>query len=245
MDESPEESPELAKLRKKLAVSDRKVRILEEMVESRTRELFHRTQYLETRNQTLEEFSLILSHDLIAPLNTIGEYVNIILAQYGDALQGDGTESLRQVSNISSRLCHLTDQFLTYLRYGSRSQLEEIDCQQILDSVIASLGLNLPESQLEICVDPLPSLVGYASEFEHLVQNLVSNATKFRRKETEFELSIGAQRRPGDWLFSFRDNGLGISSKYHREIFVLFQRVHRDGEYPGTGVGLAYCKKIV
>jgi len=119
-----------------------------------------------------------------------------------------------------------------------------IDCEAVLDQVLANLQVAIEESGAEVTHDALPTIMADGSQLAQLFQNLIANAIKFR-SDKSLKIHISAERKGADWLFSVRDNGMGIAPEFFQRIFIIFQRLHRKPEYSGTGIGLAICKKIV
>jgi light-regulated signal transduction histidine kinase (bacteriophytochrome) len=139
----------------------------------------------------------------------------------------------------------LINDLLAYSRVGTRSkQFTLVDCQAILDQVQVNLVLAMEESRALVTHSALPTIPGDESQLMQLFQNLIGNALKFRGAEPP-QVQVVAERQAGEWLFSIHDNGIGIEPAYFERVFVIFQRLHTREEYPGTGIGLAICKKIV
>lgn len=139
----------------------------------------------------------------------------------------------------------LVSDLLDYSRLGRKKELKKIDCNVLLEEVLADLYNSVKETQAVITADRLPIITGYVTELALLFQNLVSNAIKFRKKDTLPQIHIAAHKEGEYWQFSFRDNGIGIEEKYQERIFIIFQRLHNRTEYKGSGIGLAHCRKIV
>jgi len=139
----------------------------------------------------------------------------------------------------------LIENLLDYSQIGSRKELERVDCDKILHNVLDDLGTVISEADADIKSDPLPVINGYASEIKQLFQNLISNSIKFRRTGVPLGINISAHEGADYWQFAFKDNGIGIDEKYNERIFVIFQRLHTQNEYAGSGIGLSHCKKIV
>lgn len=175
----------------------------------------------------------------------VSSYTQLLARRYGDKLDDDAREFIGYAVDGVTRMQRLINDLLAYSRVG-RKQLasEPIDCGALLDRVCSDLQVALEENGASVTRDPLPTISGDPVQLGQLLQNLVGNAMKFRGKEPP-RVHVGAERREGEWLLSVRDNGIGIDPQYAERIFVLFQRLHGRGEYPGTGIGLAVCKKIV
>ncbi|MDN5210610.1 ATP-binding protein [Fulvivirgaceae bacterium BMA12] len=201
---------------------------------------------LNTQNQELEQFNYIVSHDLQEPLRTISSVIHLMELEYGKKLGKEGDQYLTFISEASDRMRTLIKSLLNYSRLGEEDRpLEKVDCNMLAEEVIQSLDAIIRENQAIITVDTLPVLYAYRVEMMQLFQNLLSNAIKFHKKDAPPEISISANKEGAYWKFSFTDKGIGIEEEYREKIFVIFQRLHSKGEYEGTGIGLAHCKKIV
>jgi two-component system, sensor histidine kinase len=139
----------------------------------------------------------------------------------------------------------LVKDLLDYSRIGRKTELATVDCNAILDEVVADLGTAIDEAGAEIKTQQLPFINGYHTELKLLFQNLIINAIKFRKKDVSPKINIGVQTVGGFWQFALADNGIGISKEHSERIFVIFQRLHNRNEYEGSGIGLSHCKKIV
>ena len=139
----------------------------------------------------------------------------------------------------------LIGDLLAYSRVGSRSEaFQPVGCEEVLGRALASLRLTIEENKAVVTHDPLPTVMADARQLDQLFMNLIGNAIKYR-SEAPPMIHVSAVEKAEEWLFSVRDNGIGIDPKYFERIFVIFQRLHARGEYPGTGIGLAICKKVV
>jgi light-regulated signal transduction histidine kinase (bacteriophytochrome) len=139
----------------------------------------------------------------------------------------------------------LIKDLLDYSRIGGKKDKEKVDCNIILQQVLADLDVAIKETSTEIKTGPLPVFYGYPTEIKLLFQNLIINAIKFRKKEVSPRIKIDAVRNNGHWKFACNDNGIGIEREHRDRIFIIFQRLHTRTEYEGSGIGLAHCKKIV
>jgi PAS domain S-box-containing protein len=200
---------------------------------------------LQSKSKEMEQFAYIASHDLREPLLTIKNYAELFEEEYTGKLDEDATEYLKRISRASSRMDELIKGLLDYSRLSKVKELQQVDCNKIMSEVLADLNLQLQNSEAKIEVKPLPVLSAYPLEMKQLFQNLLSNAIKFRKKETIPQICISAETLKGVWTFQFSDNGIGIEEADKEKIFSLFQQVHNRNEYAGSGIGLAYCKKIV
>ncbi len=200
---------------------------------------------LENKNKELEQFAYIASHDLQEPLNTINSFINLFEAENKIKLDEDAKAYLSYIRQSADRMTELITDILEYSRLGGKSQTDSVDCNKIVKDVIDDMQASILETKTNIEVDPLPTINAYPVELRLLFQNLVSNAIKFRKKNTDCIIKISYKKGNGDHHFIVEDNGIGIDEKYKDKIFIIFQRLHGRKQYEGTGIGLAHCKKIV
>jgi PAS domain S-box-containing protein len=200
---------------------------------------------LERSNTELEQFAYVASHDLQEPLRAVTGCVQLLQKSYGDKLEADAGELIRHAVEGAARMRKLIDDLLAFSRVGTHGKaLEPTDCNAVLELALANLTTALDETHALVTHDPLPTVTADPSQMLQLFQNLIGNAVKFHG-ERRPEIHVGAKLKDRKWLFSVRDNGIGIEPQYHDRIFVIFQRLHTRTEYTGTGVGLAICKRIV
>jgi signal transduction histidine kinase len=199
-----------------------------------------------TRSNTeLEQFAYVASHDLQEPLRMITGYTNLLAKRYAGKLDQDANEFMAFAVNGAKRMHVLINDLLSYSRVGTNAKpLMRTNCEEILDRTLASLQVATKESGASITHDELPTVLADETQIGQLFQNLVGNAIKYRGKNPP-QIHVGCKRDGGYWLFSVKDNGIGIDPQYSERIFVIFQRLHTRDEYSGTGIGLAICKKIV
>ncbi|MDR3712965.1 MAG: ATP-binding protein [Puia sp.] len=204
-----------------------------------------RTLELEQKNKEMEQFAYIASHDLREPLRTISSFAALLKDQYYQKLDGNANQYIDFLTQSSDRMGILIKDLLDYSRLGKSKDLHRIDTYDILEEVLADLDSIIQGNQAAITARHLPVIEGYRTELKLLFQNLLTNAIKFRKRETPPQISIDAEKTDGVWTFSFRDNGIGIEKQHQERIFIIFQRLHTRKEYEGSGIGLAHCKKIV
>lgn len=237
----------------------RQKRILEQKVKEQTIQLVHAHEEehkarleadqandaLEEKNKELEQFVYIASHDLREPLRTTSGFADLFKQQYEGKLDDKADIYLSYITQGTNRMKRLIDDLLDYSRINSKKELEQIDCNDILNEVLADLDKVISESKAKIHTDELPVITGYRTGIKQLFQNLITNGIKFRKKDTDPVVRIVSDNSNGAWKFSFADNGIGIEQKHTEKIFAIFQRLHSQKEYEGSGIGLAHCKKIV
>jgi PAS domain S-box-containing protein len=218
---------------------------LDERVRLRTENLTTAIKTLKRSNQDLEQFAYVASHDLQEPLRMVASFTQLLAQKYRGKLDQEADEYIHFVVDGANRMQSLIQDLLSYSRVSSRGrQVEGVDLNQILGAVHSSLQRQIQETGAVIGHDALPTILSDASQMTQLFQNLLSNALKFRRSELPLIRVSGCDE--GDsWHFTISDNGIGIEPQYFQRIFKIFQRLHTRAEYPGTGIGLAVCKRIV
>jgi light-regulated signal transduction histidine kinase (bacteriophytochrome) len=200
---------------------------------------------LSRSNTELEQFAYVASHDLQEPLRMVASYVQLLARRYKGKLDSDAEEFIGFAVDGSKRMQDLIQALLAYSRIGTKGrQFAPTDCEVVLQIALKNLQIAIEDSQARITHDPLPTVMGDATQLGQLFQNLIGNAIKFRGEKLP-AVHVAAEPQGKDWLFSFRDDGIGIDPQYAERIFVIFQRLHTKEEYPGTGIGLALCRKIV
>jgi PAS domain S-box-containing protein len=218
---------------------------LEEMVAQRTAELEKTANELKRSNTDLEQFAYSASHDLQEPLHVIKGFLGLIQKRYKDNLDEKGHEFIRVTIDGAKRMQELIRDLLEYSRVGTKAkEFKPIKCAVVLDKVLFNLKVAIEESRAEVTHDILPTVMADAVQLGSLFQNLIGNAIKFHGAEPP-KVHISAEKRDSEWIFTVCDNGIGIDPKFSERIFSVFQRLHTTAEYPGTGIGLAICKKIV
>jgi signal transduction histidine kinase len=218
---------------------DRRAR--EELV----RALTERAAQLARSNRELEEFAYVASHDLQEPLRMISSYSQLIAQRYTGRLDADADEFLGYSADGAKRMQQLIDDLLSYSRVGTRgAPFQMVPLEEVLAGVLKDLSGVVAESGAVVTHDPLPEVRADPSQIGQLLQNLIGNALKFRGKEPP-RIHVGVSHDRTGRIVSVRDNGIGIPPEYHEKIFSMFQKLHPREKYPGTGIGLSICKKIV
>jgi PAS domain S-box-containing protein len=201
---------------------------------------------LERSNRDLEQFAYVASHDLQEPLRMVASYTQLLARRYKGRLDQDADEFIGFAVDGALRMQELINDLLTFSRVGSRAlELQPVDAGEVVDRVIADLAGAMKDSGATVTRDDLPVVQADATQLQQLFQNLVANGIKFRRPDVPPSVHVSARRAGTGWSFAVSDNGIGIEPQYLDRIFALFQRLHSRADYPGTGIGLAICKKIV
>ncbi|TAN55046.1 MAG: sensor histidine kinase [Rhodospirillales bacterium] len=201
---------------------------------------------LRRSNADLEQFAYIASHDLQEPLRQIGSYVQLLERRYKDKLDNDANTFITYTVDGVKRLQSLIHELLAYSSVGTRrSPFTETDLTELARKAVLSLSGDIKSSGAEVLIETLPTLTVDAPQIEAVFQQLVSNGLRFQAKGTVPRLRIWSEERADDWVVSIKDNGIGIDSQYFDRIFLIFKRLHSRAEYPGDGIGLALCQRVV
>jgi len=211
----------------------------------------HATE-LERSNRELQQFAYVASHDLQEPLRMVTSCVQLLERRYGNRIEADADEFIGFIVEGAARMQQLIQGLLAFSRVGTQGKpFEPVDCQEIMDQVLDNLRFAIEDSRATVSHDPLPTVIADSIQLVQLFQNLISNAIKFRGAQPP-TIHIGAKRQGDEtngkdphWLFSVEDDGIGLDLKYSERVFLIFQRLHTRDEYPGTGIGLSICKRIV
>lgn len=212
-----------------------------QLLEQETRQ----RQELARSNAELQQFAYIASHDLQEPLRMVTSYLQLLERRYKDRLDESANDFIAYAVEGATRMKTLINDLLAYSRIETRGKsFERIDCNAIVKHAIANLQIAINENQAAITWDELPELWADSTQLIQLFQNLISNAIKFQGSGSP-TIHISAEHQHENWLFRVQDDGIGIDPQYAERIFVIFQRLHNRTEYPGTGIGLAICKRII
>jgi signal transduction histidine kinase len=199
-------------------------------------------------NRDLQQFASVAAHDLRAPLQTMSGYLGLLRARHGPDLGEQGTTLVGRALTATVQMGEMIDGLLSLARLDARAQpVSEVPVRAAVDDALALLSADIQRCEAEVQIGTLPSAWVQRSQLVQLLQNLIGNALKYRTatQPPRIEIRADAQPHSGEWLFSVRDNGIGIAAEHHERVFRIFDRLHSVQKYPGTGLGLAICQRIV
>jgi PAS domain S-box-containing protein len=203
------------------------------------------TEQLQQRNRELQQFANVLAHDLGAPLRGIKGSAQLLDRHCKDQLDEQAGEYLEMIQDSVHRMQRLIKDLLDFARVEHQAKtFQAVDCSQVFEHAVKNLHAAIEENDAKVTCDTLPTIHGNATQLVQLFQNLIGNAIKFRRADAP-RVHVTTQRSDEGWHFQVRDNGIGIEATHLDKIFDVFQRLHSEAEFPGTGIGLAICKAIV
>ena len=212
------------------------------------REIQRRTlaeKELTRSNKELEQFAYVASHDLQEPLRKITSFTEILASRYQDRLDDNANKFIGYVVDAATRMQALIRDLLAYARTGGGEFIpERSDLSAVVAQVVSDFETTLHQEKAEVTVDPLPTMMTHPLQMKQLLQNLIGNALKFRSQEPP-RVRVSVKKTGKEWVFSVSDNGIGMDPQEASHIFEIFKRLHTRTEYPGTGIGLAICEKIV
>jgi signal transduction histidine kinase len=206
-----------------------------------------REQSLQTvrSNTDLQQFAFVAAHELSTPLTVVTGVIETVLARYRDGLEPDVENLLGAARSSTARLQHLIDDLLAYSRAGTATELQPIDLGAVVPDAVAQLQGPIELSGADVVVDRLPVVLGDAQQLRLVFANLVGNAIKYRQPGQTPHVRVSAQRQDAVWCVSVEDNGIGIAPDRSEAVFAMFERNQHDGDRPGSGIGLALCKRIL
>ncbi len=215
------------------------------IIKKAQREAEEYARKLERSNIELQSFAYLASHDLQEPLRMVISYLSLLDRRYKEELDPQAKEYINHAVEGGTRMRQLIDDLLEYSRIESKAKaFAPANMGEIVDSTIKLLQVPIDDSKADICIEPMPMVMADESQMQQVMQNLLSNALKFKGPERPI-IHISAREGRREWTFSVKDNGIGLDGEYADRIFQMFQRLHNQDQYPGTGVGLAIVKKIV
>ena len=233
------------RMRERILAELSAVRAAHTSLEAAHASLEARTEDLQRSNAELEQFAYVASHDLQEPLRKVASFCQLLQRRYAGRLDEKADQYIELAVDGAKRMQQLINDLLAFSRVGRTAQRrEEVSCSVLLAQAWANLGPAARASHATIEAGHLPVVLGETSLLTAVFQNLLSNALKFASDQAP-RVSVSARRDEGNWIFSFADNGIGIPAEYAERIFVIFQRLHDRSAYPGTGIGLAMCRKII
>jgi light-regulated signal transduction histidine kinase (bacteriophytochrome) len=200
---------------------------------------------LKRSNAELEQFAYVASHDLQEPLRMVASYTQLLSRRYDSKFDNDAREFMGFIVDGATRMKQLIEDLLAYSRVGTKgADFRTVSASDALRRALFNLRTGIEEAGAVVTHDPLPMLPADEVQLTQLLQNLIGNALKFRSPSVP-RIHVSTKQKDHEWEFEVRDNGIGIEPQYFERIFMVFQRLHNKGEYPGTGIGLAICKKVV
>jgi signal transduction histidine kinase len=227
-----------ARLMRELRATAEERRQLNERLVEQTEQCFR-------SNRELEQFASVVAHDLRSPLVGIGGFANLLRRRHREALGADGDLLVGHIVDGAARTQALIEDLLAYARLGAdEGPLETVDCQALVKEVLETLAPQIEERGAVVTQEDLPRLTGNRTQLTRVFQNLIANALKFQASQQP-QIHVRSENKGDAWLFSVRDNGIGIPADQRERVFQIFQRVHGEEDYPGTGIGLSICKKVV
>ncbi len=209
-----------------------------------SKKITEKNEELTQANEDLKQFAYVASHDLKEPLRMIGSYTKLLERQYRHELEG-AEMYFKFIDDGVNRMKTLLDDLLRYATIGKTIDIEEVDMNEVLDNVTTNLTVAIQESNATVEVPTLPTILSNRSLLSQLLQNLISNALKFRNANRPPIVKIDIEENEENYIFSVKDNGIGIADEHQHRIFEIFQRLHKRTQYEGTGIGLSICQKIV
>jgi len=225
--------------------ADKKILILNNELQRNIRQLAESNKELERSNRDLQQYAYIISHDLQEPLRTVSSFVQLLSRRYQGKLDEKADTFINFAVEGAAHMQKLLTDLLLFSRVGGGElRLGKVSLGAVLDSILCHLKNAIEESGARIESESLPVVLADEMQLTNLLQNLISNALKFRSEQPP-QIHVSAKREGSEWIICVRDNGIGIDPKFADRIFMVFQRLHRRDEYPGTGIGLAICKKVV
>ncbi len=208
-------------------------------------ELARKVEELARSNRDLEQFAYVASHDLQEPLRMVAAYTQLLAERYRGRLDEQADKYINYAVDGATRMQTLIQDLLAFSRAGRQeTRLEQVDCNQLVAQALANLQAAVQESGASVRCQPLPTVWANASQLRQVFQNLIANAIKFHGSQRP-EIQISALPQGPEWKFAVADNGIGISPEHADDIFVIFKRLHTRTEYPGNGIGLSICKRII
>ena len=212
------------------------------------RELLFRqqaVQELSRSNEELQQFAYVASHDLQSPLKTIVNYLNLLETRYGNQLDDDGRKLIDTSTAAAGRMRTLINDLLEFSRVGTGAEFDKVDVNELMTEILTEQQDDIQAARAAVDLGPMPTLTAHRTDLKQVFQNLITNALKYRRPGVSPQLGIHATDDGDAYRFAISDNGIGIDPMHYERVFQIFQRLHGRNDYPGTGIGLATCKKVI
>jgi len=229
-----------------LAAANQQLQASEQQLRATNRQLKAREKKLLESNKELQQFAYVASHDLKEPLRMVSSYTQLLERRYKDKLDDKAQKFIAYAVDGANRMQSLIDDLLQFSRVETQGEeFVKTDANMLLGNVLSGLENSIKENNAVITTDQLPEIYVDKTQIERVFQNLISNDIKFRKKDQEPRIHISARKDKNKWLFSVKDNGIGIDKDFTKKVFIIFQRLHSRSEYEGTGIGLAVSKKII
>jgi len=229
----------------KLAHFEKDLQNNNEQLIKKNQEYAELNEHYKIQNDELKQFAYISSHDLQEPLRTLIGHSEFLRYHNLDSFDESGKRSLGYLHSAATRMQNLIQALLMYSRIGRRSSIEHVDINEIIHTLQSDIKLQIEDSGAQLKYEELPSLVGYKTEIYQLFLNIITNAIKYSKPNEKPLIEIEGSRSNDFVTFNIRDNGIGIDEMYHKKIFEVFQRLHNNSEIEGSGIGLAFCVKII
>jgi signal transduction histidine kinase len=214
-------------------------------LEEKNAELAQANQALKRSNEELQQFAYIASHDLQTPLRNISGFVQLLQSNYAEALDAQANDWIRRAVQSAEQMHKLIRDVLAYSRVDSQAlSFQPTSFREVFTDAVAQLETSIRNAGGQVTCDELPTVTGDLPQLVELLQNLIENGLRYHGQEPP-HVHVSAEPDGNEWVFSVRDNGIGIAPKHHERIFEMFRRLHNQQEYPGTGIGLAVCRRVV
>ena len=228
-----------------IVITDLSMQKYHEQLKSAHEQLNESLKELKRSNSELKNFAYVASHDLQEPLRMVISFSQLLENRYKDRLDDQANEFIEFIVDGAQHMKILIDDLLAYSKVTSKiEELESVDLEKVLSGVLSNLAVSIDKNKASITHDKLPVVYADSSQMGQVFQNLISNAIKFRGQTTP-KINISVKKDKKEWIFDVSDNGIGIDSKYQKQVFDVFKRLHTREEYPGTGIGLSIVKKII
>jgi len=233
---------EIQKYKKKLDTANKKVRILEDMIETHTRHLYTANETLKKQKKELENYAKLVSHDLREPVLTIQGFSELLIKN--GSIDKTNSQYFKFIHQSSERLLSIIDEILGYNIISSDISMEPVNTFELIQHITSDIDHLIKKSDTTLIINDLPTVFGAKSLLYSLFQNLITNAIKFVPQQRQPVIEISCRNKGKNYTFTIKDNGIGIAKENVDEIFTMYKRVNTD-DFEGSGIGLGHCKKII